>query len=92
MSLERARYPQAVDVHIALGNERIPRIFGRYVLDKTLAALGAFQEHKTVVKALREPRLLRRDLYILVVGNGTADVLAFNVLLCNSDVFHDVLR
>ena len=50
--------------------------------------LDAFQEHKAVVEALPQPRLFRRDLDIPVVGNGTADVLAFQILFGHPDVFH----
>ena len=58
MSLEGARHPQAVNVHISVGVNRNPRVFCRHVLDEALAALHTFQENEPLIKPVRKPRLL----------------------------------
>ena len=89
MSLERTRHPEAVDVHITVGQDGITSILGRDVLNEALTAFHALEEHEVIVKSTGKPGLLGSDLHIIVIGNGAADMLLFQILFRYLDVFHD---
>jgi hypothetical protein len=65
--LEGTGYPQTVYIHIVVGLNGIPGIFGRDILDEALPALDALQENQTVVKTVCHPGFLGRNLFVLVI-------------------------
>ena len=90
MSLEGTGHPQTVNVHISIRLNRNPGVFRRDIFDKALTAFHTLQKNKSLIKSVCQPGLLRRNLHILIIGNGTADVLLFQIILCDSDIFHTI--
>ena len=88
MALEGAGDPQAVDIHVARRLDGVPGHLRREIFDEALAPFHAFEKDQSLVQALGQPGLFGGDLHILIVGDGTADVLLFQILLCDADVFH----
>ena len=85
---EGAGYPQTVDIHVIRSVDRDPGIFRRDVFDEAFAAFDAFQKDEAFVKAVGQPGFFGRDLNVVVIGYGAADVLLFQIFLCNANVFH----
>ena len=87
MSLHETRYPEAVDVEIAVCLNRHPCVFSRNVFDKAFTAFFTAIENKSVIKALPQPFLFCDTL---LAGHGTADMLRINILLRNLNVIHSI--
>ena len=83
---EGAGDPQTVDINISVGVDRHPRVLRGDILDEAFSALRALQKDQPLVEALREPRFLRRHLYVVVVRYRAADVLALKIVLRYSDI------
>ena len=88
MSLERTGHPEAVDVHITIGQDGIPGILGRDVLNEALAAFYALEEHETIVKSTGKPGFLGSHLNIIVIGNGATDMFLLQILFRYLDILH----
>ena len=88
MPLKGSGYPQTVNIHVSVGINRNPCILSRNILNKALSSLHALEKNKSFIKSVCQPSLLRRNLHVLIIGNGTADVLLFQIILCNSDILH----
>ena len=90
MSLEGTGHPQTVNIHISIGIDWNPCILSWDILNKALSPLHTLEKNKPFIKSVCQPSLLRRNLHILIIGNGTAYVFFFQIILCNSDVLHTI--
>jgi hypothetical protein len=88
VSLERTGHPEAVDVHITIGQDGILGILGRDVLNEALAAFHALEEHETIVKSTGKPGFLGSHLNIIVIGNGATDMFLLQILFRYLDILH----
>ena len=90
MSLEGTGHPQTVNIHISIGIDWNPCILSWDILNKALSPLHTLEKNKPFIKSVCQPSLLRRNLHVLIIGNGTANVLLFQIILSNSDVLHTI--
>ncbi|MPM43000.1 hypothetical protein SDC9_89672 [bioreactor metagenome] len=79
VALERAGHPKAVDVKIPRRLDGNPRILRRDVLDEALAALRRLEKDQPFVQSVPQPRLFGGHLWVLVVGDGAADMLPLQI-------------
>ncbi len=90
MPLQGTGHPQTVNIHISFGIDRNPCILSRNILDKALSPLHTLEKDKPLIKSVCQPGLLRRNLHVFITGNGTADVLLFQIILCNFYVLQTI--
>ena len=92
MPFEGTGDPETVDIHITIGQDGVPGILGGDVLNEALASFHTLEEHESIVKTPGEPGLLGSHLHIVVIGNGAADMLLFQILFRYLDVFHGFVK
>ena len=82
-------YPEAVDVHITVGDDRIPCVFCRNVFDKDFSSRVGAPEDKPFFKSVFHPGLFQSDaVFTFFVGDAAADMFPVNIFPVNSNIFH----
>ena len=83
------RYPEAIDMHVAIRFDRTPRLFGGDVLDEHLAAHIELPKRKPVGKPIGHPGFFGCNArFALLFGYRAADVLVFDVFCRYGNDFH----
>ena len=85
----RARNPQTIYINISVRVDRNPRVFGGYILDKTLTALGASVKNKPVAETLFHPLFFR---LALLARHSATNMFFVDIFFRNPDIFHFYLK
>ena len=85
----RARNPQTIYINISVRVDRNPRVFGGYILDKPLTALGASVKNKPVAETLFHPLFFR---LALLARHSATNMFFVDIFFRNPDIFHFYLK